>query len=153
LGVGAKVFTGGGTLTVGELWADGKQLPSGIYTSSVGWLHGGGYIVAGNVKRVRVAGVTEAPSKSVGNGNIALLKAASTFKLPEGDCSVHVATGGFPVALAAGGKVRYTGFITGGGAVRIEAAHPFEIAGTHANSYTGTTTLVRGVLRLNRSGT
>ena len=44
LGRGAKVFTGsprGGVLTVRELWAGGKRLPEGVYTSSAGWLEGG----------------------------------------------------------------------------------------------------------------
>src|SRR5205085_2151183 len=41
------------------------------------------------------------------------------------------------------------------GGVRIEAAadhQPFELAGTHTNSYQGATTLTRGVLKLNKPG-
>ena len=54
LAAGTKVFTdgsqGGGVLTVRELWVDGERLPRGVYTSSVGWLRGSGYVVAGDVK-------------------------------------------------------------------------------------------------------
>ena len=84
------------------------------------------------------------------------LKAASTIRLPEGACSVHVATGEFPLTLvAAGGNRRYAGLITGKGSLRIEAAAdhgPLEFSGTHTNSYQGATTLARGVLKLNRTG-
>src|SRR5205823_519865 len=152
---GTKVQTdgaqGGGVLTVRELWVDGRRWPGGVYTSSVGWLHGGGQVVVGDVKSVDVSGTVADPNKSIGPGSIAGLKAASTFQLPEGDCSVNVATGDFPLTLvASGGTSRFTGLITGNGGVRIEGAvdhRPFEISGTHTNSYRGATTLRRGVLR------
>jgi hypothetical protein len=155
---GAKVLTngphGGGVLTVRELWVDGRRLPSGVYTSSAGWLQGSGYVVAGDVKSVEVAGAVADPVRVVGAGNIARLKAASTFRLPEGDCSAHVATGEFALTLvAASGKARYGGMIAGNGSLRIEAAadrQPLEISGPHSNSYRGATALARGVLKLSK---
>jgi hexosaminidase len=160
MAAGTKVLTGGphggGVLTVRELWVDGRHMPGGVYTSSAGWLQGNGYVVAGDVKSVGVSGKVSDPEKSVGAGNIAWLKAASTFELPEGDCSVHVATGEFPLTLVAtAGKRRYGGMIAGNGAVRIEAAadhQPFEISGSPTSSYRGATTLVRGVLTLSKPG-
>ncbi len=160
LAAGTKVFTsgspGGGVLTVRELWIDGQRLPKGVYTSSVGWLHGSGYLIAGNVKYVNVSGVVDDPNKTIGAGNIAVLKAGSTLKVPEGDCSVNVATGDFPLTLVAdSGKSHFNGLIAGKGSVRIEAPsdhQPFEISGTHTNSYQGATTLARGVLKLSKPG-
>jgi hexosaminidase len=157
LSAGTKVLTsgpqGGGVLTVRELWVDGRRLPRGLYTSSAGWLHGSGYVVVGDVKHADVSGVVENPDQAIGAGNIARLKAGSTFKL-HGDCSVNVVTGEFPLTLVAGsGKPHFNGMIAGKGSVRIEAAadhQPFEIAGTQTNSYQGATTLSRGVLRLNK---
>jgi autotransporter-associated beta strand protein len=155
LAAGAKVFTGGGVLAVRELSVDGKRMPRGVYTSSVGWLEGGGYVVAGDVKYVGVSGVVDDPNKTVGAGNVALLKGGSTLKLPAGVCSVHVATQASPLTLVAGGeKTRFDGMITGNGPVRIEAPadhEPFALSGAHANSYRGGTTLARGVLRLGRA--
>jgi hexosaminidase len=157
LTAGARVRTGGGVLTVRELVLDGKRLPTGVYTSSVGWLEGDGYVVVGNVKRVEVSGAVEDPFRVIGAGNIALLKAGSTLALPEGDCPVHVITATSPLTLVArGGKRRYSGMITGSGSVRIEPSadhQPLEFSGSHANSYRGLTTLARGVVRLNRTGT
>jgi hexosaminidase len=157
LTAGAKVFTdglqGAGVLKVRELWADGRRLPGGVYTSSASWLHGGGQVVVGEVKYVSVSGAVDDPNKVVGAGNIALLKSGSILKLPDGDCSVNVATGEFPLTLIAGGNSRYSGTITGKGPVRIEgpADHrPLEMSGTQANSYQGATTLARGVLKLSR---
>jgi hexosaminidase len=160
LAAGAKVFTdgpqGGGVLTVRELWVEGRRLPRGVYTSSVGWLRGSGRVIVGDVKSVAVSGVVDGPERVVGAGSIAVLKSASTFKLPDGECAVHVATGDFPLTLVAGrGSPRYCGLITGNGAVRIEAAadhQPMELAGPPANSYQGGTTLVRGILKLNKAG-
>ena len=105
-----------------------------------------------------MSGLVEDPNKMIGAGNIALLKAASTFKLPEGDCSFHVATRGFPLTLVArAGNTRFAGSITGDGSVRIQAPADhrrlFEISGAHANSYRGITTLARGVLKLSKPGT
>ena len=101
-----------------------------------------------------VAGAVDDPNKTIGAGNIARLKSASTFKLPEGECSVNAATGDFPLTLVADGAGRrYNGLITGKGSVRIEGApdhRPVEISGTHTNSYQGATTLARGVLKLNK---
>jgi Glycosyl hydrolase family 20, catalytic domain/Glycosyl hydrolase family 20, domain 2 len=161
MAAGTKVLTsgpqGGGVLTVRELRVDGRRLPDGVYTSSVGWLQGSGYVVAGDVKSVEVAGPVTDPERTIGAGNIARLKAGSTFKLPEGDCSINVVTDDFPLMLVAnGGKRRFNGLITGNGSVRIEGAadhQPFEISGTHTNSYRGATTLSRGVLKLSKPGT
>jgi hexosaminidase len=158
LAAGAKVLTdgpgGAGVLTVRELWVGGRRLPRGVYTSSVGWLRGGGHTVVGDVKSVRVSGAIDDPNKTLGAGSIALLGSGSTFKLPDGDCSVNVVTGTSPLTLIAkGSKPRYSGMITGGGSVRIEASgdhQPFEISGTHTNSYRGHTTLARGVLKLSK---
>jgi hypothetical protein len=154
LAAGTKVLTGGGVLITDELWVDGRRLPRGVYTSSEKWLQGGGYVIAGDVKYVDVSGVVDDPNKTIGNGNIASLKAAGAFKLPQGDCSVHVTTGDFPLTLVAdGGNSRFMGMITGKGAVRIQAPadrQPLEFSGPHTNSYRGDTTLVRGVLNLNK---
>jgi hypothetical protein len=158
LTAGTKVLTsgphGGGVLTVRELWQDGKRLPRGVYTSSAGWLYGSGYVVVGNVKYVDVSGAVTDPNQKFGAGNIARLRAASTFKLPEGDCAVNVDTGGFPLTLvASGGKPRYTGLLTGKGSVQIDAGaehRPLEISGKQTNFYQGATTLARGVLRLSK---
>jgi hypothetical protein len=160
LDAGTSVLTSGsqkgGVLTVHELWVDGQRLQKGVYTSAAPWLHGRGYVVVGDVKCVDVSGVVDDPNQTIGAGNIALLKANSTFKLTDGDCSVNVATGLFPFTLvASGAKARHNGFITGDGAVRIEAAadhQPFEITGSQTNSYLGATTLARGVLKLNKPG-
>jgi hypothetical protein len=131
-------------------------LPEGVYTSSADWVRGNGYVVVGDVKYVDVSGTVEDPNQKIGPGTIALLKSAGTFKLPDGDCSVHVATGEFPLTLVADGdKSRYSGMITGHGSVRIEAPadrQPFEITGTETNSYQGATTLARGVLKLSKPG-
>ncbi len=156
LAAGTKVLTGGprgGVLTVRELWVDGRRLPAGVYTSSAGWVQGNGYVIAGDVKQVSVSGAVDDPNKKIGAGNIAVLKAAGTFKLPAGDCAVHVATGDFPLTLVAAGKARFSGMIAGNGGVHIEAAgdhQPLEIGGDHANTYQGATTLSRGVLKLNK---
>jgi hypothetical protein len=160
LAAGAKVFTdgpqGGGVLKVRELWAFGRRLPRGVYTSSAGWLHGSGYVIAGDVRSVDVSGAVNNPDQVVGAGNIARLKGGSTFRLDTGDCSINVATGEFPLTIAAGsGQSRYSGFITGKGSVRIEAPadhRPLEMGGTQANSYQGGTTLAQGVLTLNKPG-
>src|SRR5262249_47540191 len=47
---------------------------------------------------------------------------------------------------------RFGGFITGNGSLRIDATReqPLEIAGAPCNSFKGTTTLVRGVLKLGK---
>jgi hexosaminidase len=160
LAAGTQLLTsgphGGGVLTVQELWVDGQRLPRGVYTSSAGWLRGSGYVVVGDVKSVDVSGAVDDPNRAIGAGNIARLRSGSTFQLPDGDCSVHVATGDFPLTLVAGGgKPRCSGMITGNGSVRIEAAadrQPLEISGTHTNSYRGDTTLARGVLKLSKPG-
>ena len=155
LSAGCRILTdgaaGGGVLAVNELTVDGKSLPRGIYTSSTGWIRGRGYVAVGDVKFVPVSGVVDNPSQSVGAGNMATLKAATTFKLHEGACSVGAATGESTLTLVSDGrKVRYDGFVTGNGSVRIEADNPLEISGPASNSYRGTTTLARGVLKLNK---
>jgi hexosaminidase len=147
---------GGGVLRVRELWVGGRSLPRGVYTSAEEWLRGGGQVVVGDVKSAGVSGTVDDPNKQVGPGNIALLKAGATFQLPDGDCTVNVATGDFPLTLAAaGGQARYTGVIAGNGSLRIEAPadrRPLEISGAQTNSYRGDTTLVRGVLKLSKPG-
>jgi hypothetical protein len=158
LAAGTKVFTSGthgnGVLTVRELWVDGRRLPGGVYTSAMSWLRGSGYVVVGDVKAVDVSGEVDDPERTIGAGNIARLKSAATFKLPNGDCAVNVMTGDFPLTLAAAGKPRFMGMIAGNGSLRIEAAadhQPVEISGLQMNTYHGGTTLARGVLKLNRA--
>jgi hypothetical protein len=155
LAAGTKVLTnspqGGGVLTVRELTVDGKSLPRGIYTSSTGWLRGSGYVIVGDVKHVTASGIVLDPNQTIGVGNMALLKAATTFKLRDGECTVAAATGDFPLKLVScGRKVRFNGFITGNGSLRIEASEeqPLEISGPPSNSFNGTTTIAHGVLRL-----
>jgi hexosaminidase len=155
----ARVLTdgpaGGGVLRVGRLVVAGKRIPTGVYTASSGWVRGGGYVIVGEIKAVTVSGDVDNPNRAIGAGNLAVLKAASRIKLPGGECAISFDTGAFPLTLASGGAAaRYTGFITGSGPLRIEAAadQPLEMAGSSANSYRGPTTLVRGVLRLGKSG-
>jgi hypothetical protein len=151
---------GGGVLSVRKLVVAGKSIPKGVYTSSAQWLRGGGYVVVGDVRSVNVSGNLDDPHKTIGAGNIALLKAASAIKLAGGECTIPVNTGAFPLTLSTGGAAaRYAGFITGNGPVRIEAAagdradrFPLEISSPSANSYRGATLLVRGVLKLSKPG-
>jgi hypothetical protein len=149
--------TGGGVLTVGKLVVEDKSIPKGIYTSSSKWMQGSGYIIVGAVKSVPIAGNIDDPNKAIGTGNLAVLKAASTIKLPIGECAIPVDVGAFPLTLTTdGAAVRISGFIAGNGLLRIEATgrstrQPLEIAGTTANSYRGPTLLAGGVLKLNKS--
>ena len=76
-----------------------------------------------------------------------------TFKLPDGECSIPVATGDFPLTLvASGGKARFSGFITGNGPLRIEAAQEPAVGNLRRvqQLLPGDTTLVRGVLKLSK---
>src|SRR5437588_152689 len=83
---------------------------------STGWLHGSGYVIVGDVKRVAVSGVVDDPNQTIGAGDIAVLKSAATFKLPDGECSVTAVTGDLPLTIvSSGGKARFGGFITGNG--------------------------------------
>jgi hypothetical protein len=109
-------------------------------------------VVVGDVKAVEVSGVVEEPEKTIGT-DIARLKAATTIKLTGGECGSHVATGEFPLTLAAAGKTRYSGLIAGNASLRIETSdhEPLEITGGQSNCYAGATTLARGVLRLART--
>jgi hypothetical protein len=144
---------GGGVLAVRELTVEGKRLPRGIYTSASPWLHGTGYVIVGDVKRVDAHGVVDDPNSSIGAGNMAVLQSATTFRIPNGECTVATQTGEFPLTLIPGGsKARFNGFITGRGGLRIEASreHPLELAGASSNSFQSTTTLVRGVLKLGK---
>jgi hexosaminidase len=154
LAAGAGVQTGGGVLAVRELAVDGKNQPRGIYTSSSGWVQGSGYVIVGDVKRVDTRDILADPNTTIGAGNIAKLKAVGLFRLPDGECTVAVDTGGgFPLGLEVIGKnVRFSGFITGNGSLSIKSPRdrPLELSGTASNSYTGTTTLTRGVLKLNK---
>src|SRR5262249_46826080 len=141
--------------TVREATVEGKRLPRGVYTSSGGWLQGRGYVIVGNVKQVATSGVVDDPEQAIGINNIAVFKSAVTFKLPDGACSVTAVTGGFLLTIVPrGGNARFDGFITGSGSVRIEASRdrPLQIAGAPSNSYQGTTTLTRGVLKLRKPG-
>jgi hypothetical protein len=144
---------GSGVLTVGKLVVAGKTIAKGIHTSSSRWVRGGGYVVVGDVNSVIVSGTIDDPNKMIGTGNIAVLNAASNIKLPGGECAIPVNIGAFPLTLSSDGEaVRYGGFITGNGPLRIEARQPLEITNTSANSYRGPTVLVRGVLKLSKPG-
>src|SRR5262249_43834137 len=101
------------------------------------------------------SGVVNNPNQAIGARNIAVLTAPVTFKLPDGDCSVTASLRSFPLTLVAGGgKSRFNGLVVGAGALRIEAAADqiLEISGPASNSYKGTTTLARGVLKLGKPG-
>jgi hexosaminidase len=155
LATGAKIQTDGngksGVLTVREAIVEGKSLPRGIYTSSSGWVQGSGYVVVGDVNRVDVSGVIKDPIRTIGAGNAAILRSASTFDLPDGDCSVAAILGEYPLTLVPGGaNVHFNGFVTGNGSLRIQAARkqPLNISGNSSNTYKGETTLVQGVLKL-----
>ena len=142
-----------GVLEVRELVVNGKHLPRGVYTSSSEWLRGSGYVIVGDVRRVETSGLVLDPIRSIGAGNFAILKAATALNLPEGECTVHVLTGDFLLAIkSAGNKARFSGFITGNGALRIEATDdsPLELSGSASNAFKGTTTLAHGVLRLHK---
>ncbi|MBM4070413.1 MAG: hypothetical protein FJ271_15875 [Planctomycetes bacterium] len=144
---------GSGALTVGTLMVAGKNLSKGIYTASSNWLRGGGYVIVGSVKSVKVAGDIDDPHQAVGVGNLAVLKAASNIKLPAGECSIPVNIGVFPLTLSAvNGAARYGGFITGAGTLHIDARQPLEITDASPNSYRGLTVLRRGVLKLSKPG-
>jgi autotransporter-associated beta strand protein len=109
--------------------------------------------MVGDVKSVRVSGTIEAPNKVIGTGNIAVQEAASTIKLGTDECAIPIDMKAFPLTLVADGAVRYGGFITGAGPLRIQASRQaLELTGSSSNSYRGPTTLVQGVLKLNRSG-
>jgi hexosaminidase len=146
--------TGGGVLKVGKLVVAGKRVPDGVYTSAAPWLHGDGYVVVGAVNSVSVAGDVDDPNKVVGVGNFAVLKAASTMKLPPGECAIPIDLKGSPLTLMPSGAARHSGFITGSGSLRIDAAdnHSLEITGASANTFKGATVIVRGVLKLNKAG-
>jgi hexosaminidase len=149
-----------GVLTVGKLVVAGQAVPRGVYTSPSAWIQGGGYVVVGDVRRVKISGKVDDPRKTIGEGNIAVLEAASVIELGGGDFTIPVNIGVFPLTLSSGGAaVRHGGFITGKGPLRIEAAsagqaggQPLEIVGRSSNSYKGPTRLVRGVLKLSKPG-
>jgi hexosaminidase len=158
LAAGCRVQTdgsgGAGILTVDAVTVEGKPLPRGIYTESSGWVQGRGYVIVGAVKRNEVSGAVADPERTLGAGNLAVLQRPATFRLPEGDCSVAVATGDFPLTLTSEGKSSFSGMIAGNGTLHIEAGRerPLVLSGTASNSFRGTTTLVRGVLKLGKSG-
>lgn len=149
---------GGGVLTVRELRVDGKELPPGVYTSSTGWVQGSGFVIVGDVKEVSITGLVDDPNQVIGKGNIAQLQGATTLKLPAGESDFTIQTGDFPLTLVAGGdKVAFSGFLTGRGSTRLEASaasapghQPLVLSGSASNSYRGTTTLARGVLKLRK---
>jgi hexosaminidase len=150
----------GGILTVGTLAIDGKSLPKGVYTSANTWIVGSGFVVVGNVKYVNAAGVITNANTVIGENNIAVLTAATTFGPATGDCAIPVMTGEFGLTFCAPGDkpTSYSGFITGNGAVTFDAAaggqapsrQPLEITGPSTSSYKGHTVLSRGVLKLNK---
>jgi hypothetical protein len=143
---------GAGVLRVGKLTIDGNTIAKGIYTASTGCVQGRGYVVVGNVKSVEVAGNVNDPQKTIGNGNLAVLKAATVIKLGKDDCAAHIDCGAFPLTLSTDGiAARYSGFITGNGLLTIDARQPLEIAGAASNAFRGTTVLARGVLKLTKS--
>jgi hypothetical protein len=155
---GSKILTDGagpnGMLEAAELVVDGKRLPRGVYTSSNEWLRGNGYVIVGAVRRVEIAGLVDHPNQTIGAGNMAVLKAAATFHLPEGECTVHALISDFPLTLKSSGKeARFSGFISGNGSLRIEASErsPVEISGLASNAFKGTATLAHGVLRLHKT--
>ena len=116
---------------------------------------GSGYVVVGDVKRVDVSGDVDDPNKTIGAGNIAVLKAASTFKLPDGECSVAVATGDFPLTLVAdGGKAALQRLHhrqrLAADRGRAERPARWRSPARPATPTEGTTTLARGVLKLNK---
>ncbi|HJT78906.1 MAG TPA: family 20 glycosylhydrolase [Gemmataceae bacterium] len=161
LDAGSRVLTdgaaGSGVLRVGKLVVAGKSMSAGVYTSSADWVRGRGYVVVGAVKDVSVSGLVSHPNESIGAGNIGVLRAASTVRLPAGECAIPFDIGAFPLTLATDGSpARYSGFITGSGPLRIEAGagraarQPLEIGGASVNSYRGPTLLVRGVLKLGK---
>jgi len=122
----------------------------GIYTSSTGWIQGRGYVVVGNVKRVVASGEIVDPNRVLGAGNIASLNSATTFKLPDGECTVSAVLGEHPLTLtSASAQARFGGFLTGAGPLKIEG--PLELTGAASHAFIGGTTLVRGTLRLNKS--
>jgi hexosaminidase len=151
---------GGGVLTVRKLRVAGNTVPQGVYTSASKWIQGSGYVLVGDVRSVPISGSVDDPHQTIGAGNIAVLKAATTIKLGGRECTIPVNLSAFPLTLSSwGGAVRYGGFITGSGPVRIEAAlperagrRPLALTGASANSYRGPTVLVRGVLKLGKAG-
>lgn len=142
----------GGTLAVNKLTLVGKDLPRGVYTSADGWITGNGLVVVGDVKYIDLTGKVENPVARVGAGNIAVLKGAATLAL-SGDCDVTVNTENFALVLdATGGQAaRYTGLITGQGSLEIITGDGgLELSGKPRNTYTGTTRLTQGSLKLNK---
>jgi hypothetical protein len=150
---------GRGVLSVRELTIDGQPLAKGVYAAPAAWLEGSGYVVVDDVRRTEIAAVVENPAAAIGAGNLAVLTAAATLRLPPGDTESAVDTGDFPLTLSVEkGSARYLGLITGNGSLRIEASagdaarrEPLEIAGAASNSFRGPTTLARGILRLNKA--
>ena len=141
---------GGGVLTVGELTVDGKSLPRGVYTSSSGWLAAAGMSRPATCEHVVVSGVVDDPNGTVGAGTWPVLKSRRQLPAPgRGMLGRGRNAGGFPLTLTpVGRKARFSGFVTGNGSLRIEAApdRPLEIGGASSNTFTGPTTLARGML-------
>src|SRR5207249_668833 len=90
---------GGGVLKVRNLIVEGKSMPRGIYSAASKWVQGSGYVMVGDVKSINVTGSLDDPNKTIGAGNIAVLKAASKFKLPGGECAIPVNMEAFPLTL------------------------------------------------------
>jgi hexosaminidase len=144
----------GGSLTVNTLSLNGKSLATGIYTSAESWITGCGFVVVGDVQSVNANGLIDNPNASIGLNHIAVLTADTTFGPATGNCTIPVRTGNFSLTFqtTGGQPIRYDGFIMGNGRITINASakQPVEFAGRSPNSYTGTTTLASGVLKLNK---
>jgi len=141
----------GGALTVDALMLAGKRLASGVYTAADGWITGRGFVVVGDVKAVNASGVIDNPNTTIGANNIAVLTAATTFGAATGACAIPVRTGESGLTFSATGAkpITYGGFITGSGGVTFGAV-AIEITGPSPSSYTGTTSLTGGTLKLSK---
>src|SRR5206468_2857763 len=109
-GIRTQGPAGGGVLKVGKLVVAGKSMPRGVYTSSAPWLQGGGYVVVGAVDAVSISGSVDNPNKVIGEGNLAVLKAACSVQLPAGECAIPIDLKTFPLTLTSSASARYSGF-------------------------------------------
>ena len=159
---GGKIETdgplGGGYLVVGEASFAGVSLPRGLYAAPAPWIEGAGYVVVGPHNRVDISGEVRLPLEAIRATDIGLTTASTELVFAAGDSPIAIETGAFPLTLRSKDPgARHLGFITGLGSVSIDAPtsrdgeSTFEIAGKSSNSYSGPTTIVRGVVELNKS--